>query len=87
MRVVATLVILCLQLSSAEARSGHASGHDGQGSGDVGDVVRSVEELNPHQALEVDVISGIETRVGRAWNCVHPDRIPLLTVNSTPYCN
>ncbi len=84
MRLLASLTVLCLSMTPAMGRSGHASGHDGEGSQPAADVVRSVEGLNPRQALEVKAASGVETRVGRSWNCVRKDHIPFITVIENP---
>ena len=48
---------------------------------------RSVQGQNaprPDLGLDVNVVSGVEQRVGASWNCVRPDGAPFITMLEFP---
>lgn len=81
MRVLILPAFLLLSIGPALAR-GHATGEARQSDGEA----RSVQGQNAPRPdwLDVNVVSGVEQRVGASWNCVRPDGAPFITMLEFP---
>jgi hypothetical protein len=84
MRVFGLAMLLCLCAGPAMARLGHASG-EGQQSGSESPEVQGQNSPRPDW-LDVNVVSGVEERVGEAcsWGWGRPGDVPYVTMIENP---